>query len=199
MALDQSLFTPKTHLTTAHFPYFPQNPTPPLGLKHRRSRIQLKCSVDYNNNNNNNSNGHYDKAISPQYPKPAEIQWKKELSNLVQLIGVVSIPVQNKQLSSGKFLAWSRLAVKNSSTDTVWINLTFWDELAHVAFQHVEAGQQIHVSGRLVSDRVETEEGKQQTYYRVVVHQLNSHLWLRMMGILMGQHQAIDYTGTYPL
>ncbi|RVX20739.1 Protein OSB1, mitochondrial [Vitis vinifera] len=53
------------------------------------------------------------------------------------------------------------------------INLTFWDELAHVAFQHVEKGQQIYVSGRLVSDTVENDEGKQQTYYKVVVQQLN--------------------------
>ncbi|XP_057508770.1 protein OSB2, chloroplastic-like [Actinidia eriantha] len=172
LAKNVLLCAPKTPLTTAHFPYFPPNPTPALGPKHRRSSIKLKCSVDYNNNSSS-SNGRYDRAMSPQYPKPAEIQWKKELSNLVQLIGIVSIPVQIKQLSSGKFLAWSRLSVKNSSTDTVWINLTFWDELAHVAFQHVEAGQQIHVSGRLVSDRVETEEGKQQTYYRVVVQQLN--------------------------
>ena len=48
------------------------------------------------------------------------------------------------------------------------INLTFWDELAHVAFQHVEKGHQIYVSGRLVTDRVETDKGKQQTYYKVL-------------------------------
>lgn len=47
------------------------------------------------------------------------------------------------------------------------INLTFWDELAHIASQHVEKGQQIHVSGRLISDTVETDDGKQQTYYKV--------------------------------
>lgn len=48
------------------------------------------------------------------------------------------------------------------------INLTFWDELANVASQHVEKGQQIYVSGRLVSDTVETDDGKQQTYYKVI-------------------------------
>lgn len=47
------------------------------------------------------------------------------------------------------------------------INLTFWDELAHIAFQHVEKGQQIYISGRLVADTVESEDGKQQTYYKV--------------------------------
>lgn len=45
--------------------------------------------------------------------------------------------------------------------------MTFWDDLAHIASQHVEKGQQIHVSGRLVSDTVESEDGKQQVYYKV--------------------------------
>ncbi|GKC84615.1 OSB2, chloroplastic-like protein, partial [Tanacetum coccineum] len=53
------------------------------------------------------------------------------------------------------------------------INLTFWDEMAHIASQHVEKGQQIYVSGRLVSDAVDSDDGKQQTYYKVVVSQLN--------------------------
>lgn len=48
------------------------------------------------------------------------------------------------------------------------INLTFWDELAQIAYQHVEKGQQIYVSGRLVSDTVEGDDGKQQTYYKVL-------------------------------
>ena len=48
------------------------------------------------------------------------------------------------------------------------INLTFWDELAHVASLHVEKGNQIYVSGRVVSDTVENDDGKQQTYYKVI-------------------------------
>lgn len=58
------------------------------------------------------------------------------------------------------------------------INLTLWDELAHVAFQHVEKGQQIYVSGRLVSDTVENDDGKQQTYYKVFsfIHTLFYHI-----------------------
>ena len=50
----------------------------------------------------------------------------------------------------------------------VRINLTFWDELANTAYQHVEKGQQIYVCGRLVSDTVESDDGKQQTYYKVL-------------------------------
>lgn len=56
-----------------------------------------------------------------------------------------------------------------SGTFCCRINLTFWEELAHVAHQHLEKGQQIYVSGRLVSDTVESEDGKQQTYYKVIL------------------------------
>ncbi|XAR58596.1 hypothetical protein NMG60_11014064 [Bertholletia excelsa] len=164
------VYAPRKPLAITHIP----SHLPLFSSKAEASKIRrldtlggIKCSVDYN------INGLYDGFVGPQYPRPSEIRWKKELCNCVQLIGILATPVQIKQLSSGKVLAWSRLAVKKSATDTIWINLTFWDELAHVAFQHVEKGQQIYVSGRLVSDTVESEDGKQHTYYKVVVQQLN--------------------------
>lgn len=133
-----------------------------LNIKRFGFDRRYRCSVDYND--------HHEPMARP---KPSEIPWRKDLCNSVHLIGNVGAPVQIKHLSSGKVVAWSRLAVKKSSTDTIWINLTFWDELAHVAYQHVDKGQQIYVSGRLVSDTVDTDEGKQQIYYKVVVQQLN--------------------------
>lgn len=126
--------------------------------------VKTKCSLD---------NQDLYEPATKSYPKPSEIQWKKELCNSVQLIGIVALPVQLNHLGSGKVVASTRLAVRKSQTDTSWINLTFWDELAHVAHQHVEKGHQIYVSGRLVSDTVEGEDGKQLTYYKVVVQQLN--------------------------
>ncbi|KAM1484000.1 hypothetical protein FF1_035774 [Malus domestica] len=140
-------------------------------LAFARRRFNLKFSMEYSRDQYNGSGSSIQVPIA--FPRPAEVQWKKELCNMVHLIGVVGLPVEIKHLPSGKVLAWTRLAVKKSATDTSWINLTFWDELAHVAFQHVEKGQQIYVSGRLISDSVETDEGKQQTYYKVVVQQLN--------------------------
>ncbi|KAK9057353.1 hypothetical protein SSX86_022188 [Deinandra increscens subsp. villosa] len=143
----------------------------------------VKSSFDYNYNHtgvvaqaNNNEHYEYEKGLAGngiEYPRPSEVPWSKELWNSVQLIGAVGTPVEFKQLSSGKVLAWCRLAVKKSATDTTWISLTFWDEMAHIASQHVVKGQQIHVSGRLVSDTVDSDDGKQQTYYKVVVQQLN--------------------------
>ncbi|XP_051144066.1 uncharacterized protein LOC127260386 isoform X2 [Andrographis paniculata] len=154
----------------------PLNPKP-VGRGRTARAGRIKCSFDYNVSAATNTGGLYDyerhAAPGSQYPRPAEIQWKKELCNSVQLIGLVGAPVQIKHLPSGKVVAWSRIAVKKSPTDTVWVNLTFWDELANVAFEHVEKGNQIYVSGRLISDTVENDDGKKQTYYKVVVQQLN--------------------------
>ncbi|CAL1383139.1 unnamed protein product [Linum trigynum] len=133
----------------------------PLGFNRR-----FKCSADYRGYDQ------YNQAVVG-YERPAEIPWNKELANGVQLIGVVGAPVEIKNLASGKVVAWTRLGFKKSAADTCWINLTFWDELAQTAFQHVQKGNQIYVSGRLISDTVENEDGKVQTYYKVVVQQFN--------------------------
>ncbi|KAG5250529.1 protein OSB [Salix suchowensis] len=163
MALEQTLALSST---TSLFFSFPKNPITnikipilspnPLSSSSEKSlpKRSLICSVDYRDN-------HYSQTAT--HAKPDEIQWNKELCNSVHLIGVVGIPVEIKHLPSGKVVAWTRLL----------INLTFWDELAHVASQHVEKGQQIYVAGRLISDSVENDDGKLQTYYKVVVQQLN--------------------------
>ncbi|KAK2970192.1 hypothetical protein RJ640_019660 [Escallonia rubra] len=170
-------FLPKIPLTNTHLPCLSPNPKSLVRLlsfptkkdKQFGTHGRVKCTMDYNNN------GQYERSVaSQQHPRPSVIQWKKELCNSVQLIGIVATPVQIKHLSSGKVLAWSRLAVKKSPTDTAWINLTFWDELAHVASQHIEKGHQIYVSGRLVSDTVEADDGKQQTYYKVKNYAANT-------------------------
>ncbi|KAK6120053.1 hypothetical protein DH2020_046183 [Rehmannia glutinosa] len=223
----------------------PISSSPFISLNHKSLRRsasipRIKCSFDYNGSGTaaTNNNGLYEyeryAAAGPQHPRPPEIQWKKELCNSVQLIGVVGAPVQIKHLPSGKVVAcgsgssgndkidalgrlltrilrhmaselkldmrsdgyvkvefmqnefligpyayeeghsWLHWSIEGVVNDTNHrINLTFWDELAQVAFQHVEKGHQIFVSGRLVSDTVENDEGKQQTYYKVVVQQLN--------------------------
>ncbi|XP_042517666.1 protein OSB2, chloroplastic-like [Macadamia integrifolia] len=144
-------------------------PNPHLSLHFSTSRRtrnnlpSLRCSLDHDNDPHN----------GVVYPRPTEIPWKKELCNSVQLIGIIATPIEIRHFSSGKVLAWTRIGVKKSATDTSWISLTFWDELALVAFQHVEKGQRIYVSGRLISDTVEVDDGKRQTYYKVVVQQLN--------------------------
>lgn len=176
MALEQTIaFTNPLFYSTPRTP-FTHIPRKSLSFPlFSPSGCRVRCSFDYNNSGNGNVSVYeYERyAGVSQYPRPSEIQWKKELCNSVQLIGNVAAPVQIKHLNSGKVVAWTRLAVRKSQTETTWINLTFWDELANVANQHIEKGHQIYVSGRLISDTVEGDDGKEQTYYKVVVQQLN--------------------------
>ncbi|KAI5395057.1 protein OSB1, mitochondrial [Lathyrus oleraceus] len=168
MALEQTVSsTSLRNLIT-----FPQNPnfipkfkppcftTLPSKITHRNFNFNLKLNCSNSTPN-------------VAYPKPSEIPWNKELCNSVNLIGFVANPVEIKHLPSGKSVAWTRLSVKKNATQTSWIHLTFWDELAHVASQHLLKGHQIHVSGRLVTDTVDSAEGKQQTYYKVVAQQVS--------------------------
>ncbi|XP_076883695.1 protein OSB1, mitochondrial-like [Bidens hawaiensis] len=165
-------FIPKLKHPPRNFFLYPY----PTSSSSNNKNFNIKLSLNTNGVYTSNSDHYeYEKGLtgsSQQYPRPEEVPWKKELCNSVQLIGTVGTPVEFKELNSGKVLASCRLAVRKSATDTTWINLTFWDELAHVASQHVEKGQQIYVAGRLVSDTVDSDDGKQQTYYKVVVQQL---------------------------
>lgn len=87
-----------------------------LGFARRR----FKCSVEYTRDYFGNHQQSPASVAAETYPRPAEIEWKKELCNAVQLIGVVGVPVEIKHLASGKVVAWTRLAVKKSSIDTSW-------------------------------------------------------------------------------
>ncbi|XP_027934755.1 protein OSB1, mitochondrial-like [Vigna unguiculata] len=147
------LVFPKTLLSKPHFGVAS---SPSWRTQRWKGLGSLKCSM-----------------TTTSYPKPSEIPWQKELCNSVNLIGIVSVPVEIKHLPSGKVVAWTCLSVKKSATQTSLINLTFWDDLALVASQHLQKGHQVHVSGRLITDTVESEEGKTNTYYKVVAQQLN--------------------------
>lgn len=81
-------------------------------ISHRQPlKLRLRCSVDYKD---------HQYSSQASYPKPPEIPWNKELTNTVHLIGVVGTPIETKHLPSGKVLAWTRLAVRKSATQTSW-------------------------------------------------------------------------------
>ncbi|KAK7345883.1 hypothetical protein VNO77_16498 [Canavalia gladiata] len=163
MALEQAVSSTTTLRNLLAIPSNPI-PKPQFQIARTQQRSKLKCSMNMNMNTS---------TSTVAYPRPSEIPWKKELCNSVNLIGVVAAPVVIKHFPSGKVAAWTRLSVKKSATQSFWIPLTFWEDLAHVASQHLLKGHRIYVSGRLVTDTVEGDEGKFQTYYKVVVQQLN--------------------------
>ncbi|KAE9463926.1 hypothetical protein C3L33_04149, partial [Rhododendron williamsianum] len=182
MALGQTLALPKAILLcTPRNPLIPSSslsPNPPIRLFSSPSQTTInnrrfsavKCALTYNNNNDN---GQEERVAVPQYPRPTEIPWQKEICNTVHLIGYVTTVVQIRYLPDGRAVAVCRIAVSKSPLDTSSILLSFWNELAHAAFQHLEKGTQIYVCGRLIADTVETEDGTEQTYYKVNVKQLN--------------------------
>ncbi|CAN6310126.1 unnamed protein product [Urochloa humidicola] len=152
----------------------------PSAAGHRRGRLsssllrlpppvprgrRLRCSAQYG------------EAAAPPTTttttRPAEIPWSKELCNSVRLIGTVGTEVELRQLPSGSAVARGRLAVWKSATETTWVTLQFWDDLALVASEHVKKGDRIFVSGRLVSDTVDEGPEKRHVYYKVAVQQLN--------------------------
>jgi len=161
MALEQTVSLSSTRFR--NLTSFPQNPNfiPKFKFPSKTTHKNFNVKLKLNCSNSITNNG------AASYPKPAEISWNKDLSNSVNLIGFVANPIEIKHLPSGKVVAWTRLSVKKNASQMSWIHLTFWDELAHVASQHVQKGHQIHVSGRLVTDTVDTVDGKQQTYYKV--------------------------------
>ncbi|KAK7393477.1 hypothetical protein VNO78_22034 [Psophocarpus tetragonolobus] len=146
---------PKTLISKPQFQFGFQFEYPSWRKQRRKGLGSLKCSM------------------TTPFPKPSEIPWQKELCNSVNLIGVVAAPVEIKHFPSGKVVAWTRLSVKKNASQSSSISLNFWDDLAQVASQHLQQGHQIHVSGRLITDTVENEEGKTLTYYKVVAQQLN--------------------------
>eukprot|EP01018_Ginkgo_biloba_P003944 Gb_13980 [translate_table: standard] len=110
-----------------------------------------------------------------KFARPEEVAWQKELANTVHLIGVLGKPVQIKYLDSGKAFAWTSLGVKKSakSEETMWINLSFWNELAETAAQHLNKCDTVYISGRLVTETAAGVDDRPRIFYKVVVSNLN--------------------------
>uniref|UniRef100_A0A8R7UJ27 Protein OSB2, chloroplastic n=1 Tax=Triticum urartu TaxID=4572 RepID=A0A8R7UJ27_TRIUA len=127
---------------------------------------RLRCSAGY-------GDAAAPQQAAPTTQRPDEIPWSRELCNSVRLIGTVGTDIELRQLPSGASVARGRIAVWKSATETTWVTLAFWDDLAVMASEHVKQGDRIFVSGRLVSDTVEEGPEKRQVYYKVVVQQFN--------------------------
>lgn len=119
MALEQTLSLSSSLLPKHSLLSIPRNRFRIASLSHldaakrlRFARRFPKCSAMENFSN-----------YSTSYRKPPEIPWSKELSNSVSLIGTVGTPVEIKHLASGKDVAWTRLAVWKSSTETSWYEI----------------------------------------------------------------------------
>lgn len=125
MALCQTLALPKTLLLcTPRNPFIPStsvNPNHPIHLlstpsqttKNKRRFGAVKCTLNYDNNI-----GREERVAVPQYPRPAEIPWQKEICNTVHLIGYVTTVVQIRYLPDDRTVAVCRLAVSKSPLES---------------------------------------------------------------------------------
>ncbi|CAM6019022.1 unnamed protein product [Sphagnum balticum] len=114
-------------------------------------------------------------SAKTDFPRPPTVVWSKELANRVHFIGRLGRDMEVKYLDTGKVVAKSSLAVKRSSKKDdapSWLEMEFWDTLAHVAGQHLKKGDQIYVTGYLKVDAYLKDE-VQQKITRVVVQDLN--------------------------
>lgn len=106
-------------------------------------------------------------------PPPQMVPWQKGLVNKVHFIGTIGLPVKLKRRVSGGAYAWTRLEVKTGSQgDIIWITLTFWDELAETAVQHLKKSDRVYVSGYLRLQKTDGEDDKAQKF-EVIATTLN--------------------------
>ncbi|NP_001150313.2 single-strand binding protein [Zea mays] len=160
-------------------PFKTLNPSPP---DHSRTRRRLPSSILHlplpvPRCRRLRCSAKYSEAAAPSAstttPRPSEIPWSKDICNSVRLIGTVGTDVELRQLPSGSAVARGRLAVWKSATETTWVTLQFWDDMAIVSSEHVKKGDRIFVAGRLVSDTVDEGPEKRHVYYKLAVQQLN--------------------------
>ena len=94
--------------------------------------------------------------------------------NTVSLIGRLGAAPRLRYTQNGTAVATCSIAVprRRNRDEVDWIDLTFWGKLAELAAQHLTKGRQIGVTGRLLQERWETQEGEKRSRVVVVVHEL---------------------------
>jgi len=90
-------------------------------------------------------------------PVPEEVAWDKDLVNNVSMIGRLGRDpmlrvIGNNMTVADTSLAVARATKAGANKEVDWVTLTFWNELAVQAKDHLSQGQQVHVQGRLRQD-----------------------------------------------
>ena len=92
--------------------------------------------------------------------------------NRVELLGRVGAEPEMRYTSNGTAVTNLSLATdrqrKDGESTTDWHHIVCWAKLAEVANEYVGKGDRLYVTGRLVYDSYETEDGQRR--YRTEVH-----------------------------
>ena len=92
--------------------------------------------------------------------------------NRVELLGRVGTDPQMRYTQGGTAVTQLRLATdrprRNGETDTDWHTVTCWAKLAEIVNEYVGTGDRLYVSGRLVQNSYETQDGQRR--HRTEIH-----------------------------
>ncbi len=92
--------------------------------------------------------------------------------NKVELLGRVGTDPEMKYTQGGTAVTQLRLATdrhrQNGETSTDWHSITCWSGLAEAVNQYVSKGQRLYVSGKLIENSYETEDGQRR--HRTEIH-----------------------------
>ena len=92
--------------------------------------------------------------------------------NRVELLGRVGNDPEMEYTQGGAAVTQLRLATdrvrKGGETETDWHSIVVWDKLAEAVTNYVEKGQRLYVSGRLVQNTWEGDDGQRR--YRTEIH-----------------------------
>ena len=92
--------------------------------------------------------------------------------NKVELLGRVGADPEMKYTQSGTAITQLRLATdrhrQDGSVEADWHSITCWAKLGEAVNQYVGKGDRLYVSGKLVQNSYETEDGQRR--HRTEIH-----------------------------
>ena len=92
--------------------------------------------------------------------------------NKVELLGRVGTEPEMKYTPNGTAVTQLRLATdrrrQDGETEADWHSIVCWGKVAEAVNQYVGKGQRVYVSGRLVQNRWEGDDGQRR--YRTEIH-----------------------------
>lgn len=99
--------------------------------------------------------------------------------NLVVLAGNLGRDPELRTTKTGMSVCEVGLAINNKrkegedwKTETIWLDVTFWDNTAELLCQYCRKGSCILVEGRLTEDRWQDKEGNKRSKIKVTANRL---------------------------
>lgn len=91
--------------------------------------------------------------------------------NCIQIMGRLGRDPEQKTTQSGKVVAKTSVAVRETADKTTWFNVVAWDKTAE-ALSRLKKGDLAGFEGRMTCDEVE-KDGKKVYYWSLVAHRVH--------------------------